>query len=307
VKVLVTGATGVLGRVVVTDLARQGHLVRGVARTPEKAAWLQAQGAEPVTVDLFDAAAVKDAVAGSEAVLHLATNIPELKEMRKPTAWETNNRLRTTCTRFLVDAALDHGVQTFVAESITFPYPDRGADWIDETVPFVDEPLIHSVIDLETEVTRFAQHGGRGIALRFGAFYGPEARSVDEFLGIARRGIAPYPGSPGAYMSSIHTDDAASAVVASLTVPSGNYNVVDEPMTRREVADAFANAFGLRRQHFVPRVLVRVTTGKAGDMLLRSQRVTNGRFVAASGWTPAHPNVVVGFADVASRRALRDE
>jgi nucleoside-diphosphate-sugar epimerase len=169
-------------------------------------------------------------------------------------------------------------------------------------VPFVDDELIHSVIDLETEVARFSERGGRGIALRFGAFYGPDARSVDELLGIARRGIAPYLGSPEAYMSSIHTDDAARAVVAALDAPTGEYNVCDEPMTRRDVADAFAAAFRLKRQRFVPGFAQRIATRGRGDVLLRSQRVSNAKLRSAVGWAPEFPNAQVGFVDVAARK-----
>jgi nucleoside-diphosphate-sugar epimerase len=124
-RVFVTGATGVLGRGVIGELATAGHQVSGVARTAEKAAWLREHNVEPVAVDLFDGTAVKDAVAGSDAVLHLATSIPALKDVPKRHAWDTNNRLRTLTTRLLVDAALDHGVGTFVAESITRYRMDR--------------------------------------------------------------------------------------------------------------------------------------------------------------------------------------
>jgi nucleoside-diphosphate-sugar epimerase len=296
--IFVTGATGVMGRSVVHLLAPERH-VRAVARTPEKAAWLGERGAEPVTVDLFDATAVKDAVAGSDTVLHLATNIPELRDMRRASAWETNDRLRTLSTRFLVDAALAHGVSTFVAESITFCYPDRGSDWIDETAPWGDDALMRSVVDLESEVTRFAEHGGSGVSLRFGSFYGPDARSTHEMLRVARRGLAPFLGSPDAYMSSIHTDDTATAVVAALGVPTGVYNVCDQPMTRRDVADAMSAAFGLKRLRFAPRFAQRIMLRKAGEALLRSQRVSSEKFRAASGWAPKFPDARAGLADVA--------
>ncbi len=58
-----------------------------VARTDEKAARLRAQGAEPVTVDLFDGDAVKAAVDGCEAVLHLATHVPPLRRMASKKGW----------------------------------------------------------------------------------------------------------------------------------------------------------------------------------------------------------------------------
>jgi nucleoside-diphosphate-sugar epimerase len=298
VNIFVTGATGVMGRGVVDRLVSH-HDVRAVARTSEKAAWLRDHGAEPVTVDLFDAAAVKDAVAGSEVVMHFATNIPTASEMRKPKAWETNDRLRTVSTRLLVDAALDHGVATFVAESISFPYADRGDEWIDESSPWGGDVMMQSAGDLETEVARFAEHGGRGISLRFGSFYGAEARSTHEMLRIARRGFAPFVGAPDAYMSSAHTDDAAAAAVAALGVPSGVYNVCDEPMTRREVADAMSEAFHLKRLRFAPQFAQRLALRKAGEPLLRSQRVSNAKFRDASGWAPKFANARAGLLETA--------
>jgi nucleoside-diphosphate-sugar epimerase len=297
-NIFVTGATGVLGRGLVGLLAPE-HQVRAVARTAEKAAWLRERGAEPVTVDLFDAAALKDAVDGSDTVMHFATHIPELRKMRRAAEWSTNDELRTVTTRLLVDAALDHGVSTFVAESITFPYADRGNEWIDESAPWGGGLLMRSAGDLESEVARFAEHGGRGISLRFGSFYGPEARSTHEMLRIARRGFAPFVGAPGAYMSSVHVDDAATAAAAALTVPTGVYNVCDEPMTRREVADAMSEAFGLKRLRFAPQFLPRVVLRKAGEPLLRSQRVSNAKFRNASDWAPKFADARAGLLDVA--------
>ena len=62
-RVFVAGATGVLGRRAVARLVAAGHQVTGVARSPEKAALLESLGARPVGVDLFDADAVRGAVA----------------------------------------------------------------------------------------------------------------------------------------------------------------------------------------------------------------------------------------------------
>ncbi|HLT48363.1 MAG TPA: NAD(P)H-binding protein, partial [Rubricoccaceae bacterium] len=68
-KIFVAGATGALGKHVVPLLTGTGHEVTAVARTPEKAAVLERAGARPMSVDLFDAAAVRAAVAGQEAVV----------------------------------------------------------------------------------------------------------------------------------------------------------------------------------------------------------------------------------------------
>ena len=66
-KVFVTGATGVIGTRAVPALVAAGHEVTAVARGEAKADLVRSLGAVPVAVDLFDATAVKGAVAGHDA------------------------------------------------------------------------------------------------------------------------------------------------------------------------------------------------------------------------------------------------
>ncbi len=130
-QILVTGATGVLVRAVVPRLVAAGHAVRALSRSEQNDELIRAMGAEPVRTDLFDSAALRQAMAGRDAVLHLATKIPPTEQARKPSAWGENDRIRSEATRLLVDATLAAGATTFVYPSVTFVYPDRGDDWID--------------------------------------------------------------------------------------------------------------------------------------------------------------------------------
>ncbi|MEX0664968.1 MAG: NAD(P)-dependent oxidoreductase [Acidimicrobiia bacterium] len=302
--VLLTGATGAIGRPTVRKLQDAGHRVRAVARDDIKARRLVAQGAEAARVDLFDPEAVAGAVEGVDAVVHLATNVPPMSKMAFPGAWRTHNRLRTEATQGLLDAARTHGVGLFVKESITFTYPDRGDAWIDETVA-LDESIkmLRPTIEGERLVARFGADGGRGVVLRFGLFYGPDNRATDETLSLAKMRIAPIPGARDGYVSSIHVEDAAAAVVAALDVPAGVYNVVDdEPLTRREYADAFAAAFDLPRLHVAPGAPMRVVGGSGARALISSQRVSNRRMRDATGWAPAYPSVREGWVAIAAAR-----
>jgi nucleoside-diphosphate-sugar epimerase len=307
-NVFLTGATGAIGPATVRGLLDTGHRVRAVARTDEKAAQLRAQGAEPVAVDLFDGDAVKSAVDGSEAVMHLATHVPPLRHMSSNKAWAEHNRLRTAATENLVDAALTTGASTFVKESVSFVYPDGGDVWIDETTP-PDESIAMLAPTLEGErvVDRFTAGGGRGVVLRFGSFYGPTARMVDEALRLARFRMSIVGGTPDAYVSSIHTDDVASASIAALDAPAGIYNVVeDDPVTRREYLDEFSEAFGVRRLRPMPTWLVKLASGSAAAAVIRSWRVSNEKLRDATGWTPKFPSVREGWPAVAwEREAVR--
>jgi nucleoside-diphosphate-sugar epimerase len=304
-RCFVTGATGAIGRPTVRALLEAGHSVRAVARTDEKAQALRAAGAEPVVVDLFDRDGLVAATEGQDAILHLATNVPPLPKMGFLPAWRTHNRIRTETTRHLLDAAHEHGIRRFVKESITFTYPDSGDAWIDESVlPVAKGKALAPTLDGERLVLALDGVTGDGVVLRFGLFYAPDNRGTDEYLRLARLRSAPVVGSPESFMSSIHVDDAASAVVAALDVDPGVYNVVDdEPLTRREFTDAFAAAFDLPHLRITPAGAARVVGGSTATALTASQRVSNRRFREATGWAPAYRSAREGWAAIGAIRS----
>src|SRR5690242_1240913 len=93
-KVFVTGATGAIGSHAVPALVRAAHTVTALARTPEKAAQLSKQGASPMTVSIFDRAALTRAFKGHDAVVNLATAIPPTAKFMQTKAWTENDRVR---------------------------------------------------------------------------------------------------------------------------------------------------------------------------------------------------------------------
>jgi nucleoside-diphosphate-sugar epimerase len=115
-------------------------------------------------------------------------------------------------------------------------------------------------------------------------------------IALVRRGLAPFVG-PRRYVSSIATDDAASAVAAALDLPAGVYNVVDDdPVTHAEYVASLAGALGVRPPRVLPGGFA-LALGRAGP-LSRSQRVSNRHLRDASGWTPRWPSVREGWPGV---------
>lgn len=296
-RVFVAGATGVLGRRVVRLLLEAGHQVTGVARSPEKARQMEASGpgAMAVELDLFDAVAVRRAVEGSAAVCNLATHIPPLSQAALPGAWKENDRIRTEVSRNLVDAALAGHAERYVQESIVFVYADGADRWLDEDSPVDARSYTRSVLNAEAEACRFTDSGGAGVVLRFGMFYGPDSSHTRAMVRAARWRIGSTVGSRAGYSSTVHLDDAAAAVVASLAVPAGVYNVVDDvPLTNKEQTAVLAAAVGAKRL-WSPVRLAGAVGGNLTAALSRSQRVSNGRFKSASSWAPRYPSVRQGW------------
>ena len=301
-QVLVTGATGVVGRRVVPLLVAAGHRVKAIGRSAERLAALERQGAATSSADLFDPEALRAAAAGCDAVLNLATHMPQSStRIFLPGAWAENDRIRRIGSANLVDAALAANVRRFIQESFAPAYPDRGDQWIGEETPMQPTGYNRTILDAEASASRFTERSeGAGIVLRFGAFHGPDSRFLLEMIRIVRRGWVPLPGAPESFLSPISHDDAATAAVAALEVGAGTYNVVDdEPVTRREYFDTLAAALGVPPPKFPPLWTVHLL-GSTGELLSRSQRISNRKLKSESAWAPKYPSVREGWRAVVS-------
>ena len=212
-KLLITGGTGVLAHASIPLLLDAGHEI-------------DARGHSDL--DLFDPAAVRAAVDGADAVMHLATHIPARDGQGDPEAWRVNDRLRSEATPILVDAALQAGVGRFVFPSIAFVYPASGPadEWTPVASPAPE--FERSALEAERAVTRFAEAGRDGVILRLGLLYGPGTGSE-----VPAERFAPY----GA---TLRIEDAGSALAVSFEIPAGIYNVTSdgERISNRRLKEA---------------------------------------------------------------------
>ncbi|WP_418004553.1 NAD-dependent epimerase/dehydratase family protein [Mycobacterium sp. PDNC021] len=295
-RVFVTGGTGAIGTHTVPALVAAGHSVTALARGDAKAAVLRSQGAEPVSVSLFDRRGLADAFAGHDAVVNLASALPSTTAFIRKSAWAECERVRSEGSATVVDAARDAGVQRMIQESVVMIYRDGGSDWVDEDQPVDHYPITRGNHAAEASARRF---GEQSTILRFGVFYGPHAAHSEQILEMAKWHIGFVPGRSSTYISSIHVADAANAVVAALAVPGGTYNIVDDsPLTKREYADACAAAVGHRIWITGPG-RVGLLLGDRLTSITRSLRVSNKCFRDVSGWRPRYPSAAEGYRAMA--------
>ncbi len=289
-RIVVTGATGVLGRRVVPRLTAAHHDVTAVVRGKPDA--LRAAGATPVEVELFDRDAVTRLVRDHDAVVDLATRIPSVSHMARRSAWRDNDRLRTEASAIMADAVLAAGAGRYVRESYFGVFADGGTDPVNEGSPLDPPWPAATALHAEAAAARVSDAGGVGVALRFGQFYAVDSGHTQVQVAMARRGIAPFLGDPDGYLPALHVDDAATAVVAALGAPAGVWVVADDvPATRRDHADALGAALGRNLRH-LPRLVTRVGPLQAQD---RSIRLDAAAFRAATGWTPRVASVHDGW------------
>lgn len=297
-RIFVSGATGVIGRRVIPLLLAQGHLVTaGVREMP--ASWTAARlSLKYAKVDLFDADAVKHAVAGHDAIINLATHMPSSAwRMVFRSAWRQNDRIRREGAANIAAAAREGEAIRLIQESFAPAYPDRGDEWIDEEVPLDPARYNRTILDAEQAAREFSGTDRTGVVLRFAAFYGPDAMQLRSYVDALRWGWAMLPGRPDGFISSISHDDAAAAVVAALNAPAGAYNVSDdEPVTHAIFFGSLAEALKLGPPKFVPDWTMPLF-GAVGPTMARSQRISNRKLKQATGWGPRFASVREGWPE----------
>lgn len=296
-KIFITGGTGVVGCRTVPRLLQQGHSVTVAIRSERSSAKVTA-GAAAVVVNLFDQAAVMNAVRDHDVVISLATNIPSGPMAFVPFGWWTNNRLRRGAVRNLANAAVRAKVDRFLQESYAPMYAAGGDGWLTESSPVHPSPHVRSAVDAENTALALTNQGITPVVLRFALFYGPDSVHTKDMVRFVKKGIAPMFGDPSGYLSSIHTDDAAAALIAALTAPAGVYNVTDdEPVPKRAYFSSLARALGVAEPRFFPHWTWRLA-GSVGDNLKRSHRIANGKLKATTVWKPAYPTVSTAWPSV---------
>ncbi len=300
-RVFVVGASGAIGRRLVPQLIDAGHEVTGTCRSPAKVDRLHELGAEPVVLDLLDAAAVERAVvdAKPDAVVDEATALAGLSDFKHfDRSFAQTNRLRTAGTDALLAAADAAGVERVVVQSFaSHRFARTGAMVKTEDDPLDPDPPapMRETVEAMAYLDRTVVAAG-GLALRYGGFYGdPE----DELVEAVRARKFPIVGDGGGVWSLIHLDDAAAATVLALeNGDPGVYHVVDdEPAPVREWLPALARVLGAKPPMRFPRWLARIVAGEVPVVMMTEARgASNAKAKRALGWTLRYPSWREGFA-----------
>lgn len=278
-RIVVAGATGVVGRPMVELLALAGHDVIGMTRSADRGEILRCVGVRPAVLDVYDRDRLFALLQEErpDVVFHQLTDLSS-------GVTGGNARIRIEGTRNLVDAARAAGVRRMIAQSIAFVYapgegPAREDDPLDLDAPEPRRPGVEAVKSLEDAVATMEA----GVVLRYGSFYGSGSRYSSDGAAAdqARRGELTATPS---VTSFVHVFDAARAAVSALDWPAGIVNIVDdEPAPGTEWLPAFAAAVGAPP----PPADSEVSRGARG--------ASNAKVRHQLGWQPIYPSWRDGF------------
>jgi len=274
-KILLTGATGFLGRRVTAFLAERGHELRVLHRPQSRVEAIAPFASSFVEGVVTDPLAVTRAADGMDAIVHMAADLSHWKRHR-----DRIFRTNVTGTRVVAEAAKTAGVPRLlhVSSVAAVGYADAGSA-VTENSPnnFVPLRLVYheSKRLAEEEAFDAIRYGVAVVVVNPGVLYGP--RDLTHPFGHTMLELAAgrIPGHPTGGVSVTDVDDAASGIVAALERGrSGErYLLTGHNMSYREIFAEQARAVGVEyRGRAIPAALLRA----AAHIFELRARVTGG-------------------------------
>ncbi|MFI1034041.1 NAD-dependent epimerase/dehydratase family protein [Streptomyces sp. NPDC020951] len=296
-RILVAGATGVVGRPLVGTLRAHGHEVSALVREESRAP----DADRVVVADALDREAVLSAVSAArpEVVVHQLSALRLLRD-DPPEAFARTARLRTEGTAHLVEAARAAGARRLVAQSIAFAAAPAGPAVLDEDAPlYADAPdpgwaaTVRAVAELERLTLSGDDLGG--LVLRYGTLYGPGTAYARDG-GTGQRVLAgklPLPEGGAGITSFLHVEDAVGAAVAAVeSAATGVLHIADdEPAPAAQWLPQYARALGAPPPRTIPAAMApRLLGWFMAHQLTAARGAAAGRARAALGWKPLRPS-----------------
>ena len=240
-RVFITGATGFIGMNVVRDLVAAGQKPIGLCRAPEKAAALEAAGAEVLLGTVQDEAKLREGAAKADAVIHLAFNHDFSKFLAN---CEDDRRVIG-----VLGAALEGSSRPLVVTSgtaIAMPAPGQPARETDPALPSTMNPRAAS----EETARSFVARGVKVSIMRLPQVHDTARQGLVSFLIplFREKGECAYIGEGANRWAAAHISDVAP--LYRLAVEKGErdaiYNAVgEEGVTMRDIAETLGRRLGL--------------------------------------------------------------
>jgi uncharacterized protein (TIGR01777 family) len=300
-RILVTGATGFVGRQVLLYLRDQGHAVVVLTRDAEKALVRL-----PIACPVFswrniDQPPPREAFAGVDAVVHLAGEniINRWTAFRKKKI--IKSRIESTRQLVAMMQELDHKPKVFVCASAIGYYGNRGDEVLDESAEPGEGFLSDLCRQWEQAASMAEESGIRVVSLRIGVVLGHDGGALLPMLPPFRLGLGGKVGSGKQWMSWIHVRDLAGLVLHAIETDSvkGPLNAVSpDPVPNVEFTQTLAAV--LKRPHLfpVPGFVLKILMGEASQVVLTSQRVIARK---TDGYEFVFPELKAAFEDICGR------
>jgi nucleoside-diphosphate-sugar epimerase len=224
-KIMITGATGFIGRNLALGLHKDGHDVTATGRSAIAGNLLHTQGIDYHPADLLDPAALSDAFSPADCVIHCAGKSGDWG------SYDEFFQVNVTGTQNLIAACDQSGTSRIVflsSPSVYFNGSDRFDISESDPLPAIQmTDYARTKLVAETELLALAARGYRVIILRPRAVYGPyDTNLLPRILRMAEKKRFPLINGGQAMVDITYVDNLVDAVRRSLTAPDDAWNEV---------------------------------------------------------------------------------
>ncbi len=292
-KIIMTGASGLVGSALSRELTQEGHsitrLVRGSSRDGSATATTDARwNPEAGTID---AQALED----HDAAIHLAGEpIADGRWNDEKKRRIRESRVKGTSLLAGALAGLNRKPRVLVSASAIGFYGSRGAEVLREESASGTDFLSEVCREWEKATLPASQAGIRVVHLRLGVVLSGEGGALAKLLTPFRLGIGGRIGSGEQYMSWIALDDVVGIVKFALTNENlrGPVNVVaPHPVTNEEFTKTIGRVLGRPTIFPLPSFAARLAFGEMADALLLSSARVEPAHLTESGYHFAYPEL----------------
>ena len=278
-QIVITGATGLVGRRLVERLKARGHGLRAWVRSPASAA--RTLGPEVQLVDASGgSSAMRVAIADADAIVNLAGE-PVVGPRWSAAQKQALRASRIGVTDLIVDAiAAAPRPRVLVSTSAVGYYGDTGAREVDEHSPPGTDFLAALSSDWEAAALRAEAHGTRVCIVRIGLVLGRDGGVLGTMMPPFRLGLGGPIGSGEQYFPWVHIDDLVGMQIAALErddIHGPLLAVAPGIVTNREFAAALGRALHRPAVLRVPGFALRLALGESATALLAGQRAVPRR------------------------------
>jgi uncharacterized protein len=310
-RVVVTGATGMIGRSLVSALLARGEEVVALSRDAERARRSLDDRVEPYSWSRpMDEPPPEAALAGADAVVHLIGE--PVAQRWTDEAREAIRESRVRSTRSLVQGLLavgpDRRPRALVSQSATGYYGPRGDEPVAEDAPAGSDFLAEVVLGWEHEALAAASPSDGGIRVvvtRTGVVLSPDGGALAKMLPFFRLGIGGPVAGGRQYVPWVHLDDVVGAMLFCLGRPeaAGPVNLTaPTPVTNADLSRALGRV--LKRPAFlpVPALALKTLYGDMAQIVVTGQRAVPAQ-LQQLGYNFRHPELEAALRDVLGRPA----
>ncbi|MBC7795194.1 MAG: TIGR01777 family protein [Clostridia bacterium] len=281
-RIVLTGATGFVGRALVLRLARDGHKLFALTRSTKSAA--SKVGADVTLVAIGNTDALDEIIRDADAIVNLAgESVAEGRWTEKRKHELTTSRIDTT--RLLVDSIrrTSAKVQAFVSTSASGYYGDTGDREVDESAPPGDDFLAKLCVAWEAEAAKAEELGARVALMRLGVVLGDGGGALAKLIPLFKTGLGGKLGNGKQWVPWVHLHDVVEAFALALTDDRyrGPVNVVGPAaVTNAVLTGAIGDALDRPTVFTAPKFALKLALGGPASAVLASQRVVPAKLAA---------------------------